>query len=302
MSNWVRFGILIAVVASSQTGCKTGWKMPGADMFSWSRKPSESTLTGAGPSIPSPSSIPQSPALKSTPNQISNLSPSQRQVSPYGTSGMSTAANAAPTGAGAAATANGYVTGPYQTNNQKLAGGTPPTPYAPSGFAPPTNPNNVGAAPSYAVAPAGQSAPTGYGNLPPTPNGVPNYGAPATSGAVATNLPPTSYGAPSYNPVGAAGVPAMTAGYNNAGLPPTNGNLSSMPIASGNAQANGLNSLPPQSASTAAYQPGSVKRQTGYDFSNQGQGAVNPGTNAYPSYQGNAYPRTANEYQGTVNR
>ena len=48
LPNWIRLGMVLAVIAGTQTGCKSGWKMPGSDMFSWTRKPSESTLAGTG--------------------------------------------------------------------------------------------------------------------------------------------------------------------------------------------------------------------------------------------------------------
>ena len=54
---WVRSGLLLAVLAGSQTGCKA-WKMPGADMFPWSKKPSQDKLLGSKP----PTNLPGSSA------------------------------------------------------------------------------------------------------------------------------------------------------------------------------------------------------------------------------------------------
>ena len=159
--NWVFTGLVLALLAG-QTGCKSGWKMPGSDMFSWGRKPSESTLVGNGPSISTPGSTtasatprsatppasapigtPVSPALRSTPNQVAStaLNPGAANPNasgrPNGTSfggygpnstPYGSTASAAP-GPGAAASANGYTTGAYATGQPRAPMGVNSAPY-----------------------------------------------------------------------------------------------------------------------------------------------------------------------------
>jgi len=97
---WVRSGLLLAVLAGSQTGCKA-WKMPGSDMFPWSKKPSQDKLLGTKPPTNLPSSNattlvqdsssssgatsggatssgPVSPAARNTPSPIPNQSMATR--------------------------------------------------------------------------------------------------------------------------------------------------------------------------------------------------------------------------------
>jgi hypothetical protein len=314
VSNWVRLGVFAAVVAGTQTGCKSGWKMPGADMFSFTRKPSESTLSG-GPTV-SMTPTTQSPALKSTPSPIQSTALGGTRPSPYGASPAG--ATAGVPGAGAAATANGYTTGNYATNPTRPTPGANPygAPVGPTsqpGFGTASSMANAGApaygAPAYgAPAYGAPSAAPGYGpGLPPPshPAGahsaMPMAGSipPAGGGYVAqATVPPTSYGVPGYVPAGNS-VNATPAGYSsNVNLPPSMPPTSSMPIAYGGTQP--PNTAPAgsqQFAAPSSYRPGSINRSTSYDFSNQGPGASGPMSPMPPSI-----PRTANELPGSVQR
>ena len=275
LGNWTRLAVVVVAMAGTQAGCKSGWKMPGSDMFPWSKKPTESTLAGSSPGLSMPSSTstsPVGPSYKNTPSTLAgNGSSPNKPVSPYGagatgpsfnmpsnnpmasnsTPGMSGLPNAA----GVSAGANGYTTGSYNMGGN-LAGnaGRP-------GFPPPT----------------------GYGTTPPSaPSG--GYGSIPTQTAVANNLPapyggaqpagfPQQANSSAYSPVG--NVPAMNASYNaggNLNAPPQ----SSMPNALGNSYPpSAAPSAPSQTYTGAApYRPGSVGRQTSYDFSNQGAGGA----------------------------
>lgn len=325
LPNWIRTGMVLAVIAGTQTGCKSGWKMPGSDMFSWTRKPSESTLAGTGPSIAMPSNgAPTSPSTKSTPSPINstalnNTKPSspygQGVTSPYGQpSAQNTLANVP--GAGTAATQNGYSTGNYATTPQRpMAGaaqgygapGTPApgynqlaqNPYGPAMQGAPQNasvPPMVGApsagGPAAYGAPQGYPAPThsvaGPNSLPPA-GGV-AYGMtppPAAPGVVPNGIPNTNPYVPN---AGTNSVPTNTVSYGAGSLPPSLPPASSMPNAYGGGAAPNV----PTYTGPASYRPGSTARSTSYDFSNQAPGGGAP--------SGAAYPRSATELPSNVNR
>ena len=131
---------LLIVLSLSAAGCKSGWKMPGASMFSWSRQPSAETLAGTSttPSIETPASkynptaIASAAAGNSKPGAASLTS--SPTTTPSSTASYSTA-SALPTGSpptkptygGAAASANGYQTGPYGMSSMAATAGSPPT-------------------------------------------------------------------------------------------------------------------------------------------------------------------------------
>ncbi len=241
--------------------------MPGTDMFPWSKKPSESTLAGSSPSLSMPSNNPTStvgPAFKNSPSPlVSNAANPSRTPSPYGAA--STAAPAinmppnnpmANNGSGVSAGANGYATGPYNMagNTNRSGGFTPPTGYG----APPQSPNGYGTA----------TNPNALAGLPPAYGGAP------------AGLPPAPNNSATYAPMGNGSIPALPAAYNSTAV--NNIPQSSMP----NALPSSFqpSSLPSNSTSgqavaaqtysgAAPYRPGSVGRQTSYDFSNQGAGA-----------------------------
>ena len=277
LGNWTRMAVVVVAVFSTQSGCKSGWKMPGTDMFPWSKKPSESTLAGSSPSLSMPSNNPTSPigpAYKNSPNPLaSNAANPSRPTSPYGPSfNMPPNNPLASNGAGVSAGANGYSTGSYNMagNANRPGGFTPPT-----GYGPPLQ------------------SPNGYGNPPPQ-NAL--AGLPPAYGGMPTGLPPSQNSSAAYAPMGNAGIPAMPAGYNAAAVNMPQGNFpqSSMP----NALPSSFQSAGPNNTSgpvvatqnyngAAPYRPGSVGRQTSYDFSNQGAGA-----SALPP---SSVPNTANQ-------
>ena len=276
LAKWTRLAVIVVTVAGTQSGCKSGWKMPGSDMFPWSKKPSESTLAGSSPSLSMPnsstSSSPVGPAFKNSPSALaSNAANPSRPSSPYGpnSSGPSfnmppnnamakqTMNGPSPTGqmgnsmAGVSAGANGYQTGPYgMAGNQNRAGGMSPqtgygaSPQAPNGFA--SNP------PQNAMAGLPSSMPPTYGGMPPGMPSSPsvssyptmNNGMLAGYNANAVNAMPSPSSMPN----------ALPPAYQPSGLPPSpNAGPSTAQIYTG----------------ATPYRPGSVGRQTGYDFSNQ---------------------------------
>ena len=267
LGNWTRMAVVVVAVFGTQSGCKSGWKMPGTDMFPWSKKPSESTLAGSSPSLSMPSNNPSSPvgpAYKNSPNPLaSNAANPSRPSSPYGSSAgpsfnMPPNNPLASNGAGVSASANGYSTGPYNMagNANRTGGFTPPTGYG----APPPSAN-------------------GYGS--PMPQNA-LAGLPPAYGGMSTGLPPSPNSSAAYAPMGNAGIPAMPAGYNAAAvnMPQNTFPQSSMPNAlpssfqsSGPNNTNGPAMATQSYNGAAPYRPGSVGRQTSYDFSNQGAGA-----------------------------
>jgi len=327
LPSWIRTGIVLAVIAGTQSGCKSGWKMPGADMFSWTRKPSETTLSGTGPSVAMPSSttasnstgsgVPTSPATRSSPSTINSTAANpptatrpfgqpagpygQAGAGPYGQMNPNTAmANQALPAAGTAATANGYTTGNYATNQAPATQLASANPYgAPAAYpqsAPYGNPPAAMARTTMPPSPAATAGfPPGGGpsgataSIPTTPYG---FAPPAGPSFAQGALPPNA----GYVPLGSAPVAAVPAGFGGGSLPPSLPPQTSMPVAYGGGVPAGMPSVvAPNQASTATYRPGSVARQTSYDFSNPGPGVV-------PPAQGVAYPRTAGEVPPNVNR
>jgi len=287
LANWTRLAVVVVAVFGTQTGCKSGWKMPGTDMFPWSKKPSESTLAGSSPSLSMPSNNPTStagPAYKNSPSPLaSNATNPRRPTSPYGAVNSTvpafnmppntpTASSYPPNspmsnnGSGVSAGANGYSTGAYNMagNTNRTGGFTPPTGYGP----PPQSPTGYGPPPQSPIGYGSTSNPNALAGLPPGVGGIPS------------GLPQASNNLPIYAPMGNANIPALPAAYNAAAV-------NSMPASSmPNALPNSVqpSSLPPTSAygpavaaqtytGAAPYRPGSVARQTSYDFSNQGAGA-----------------------------
>ena len=300
LANWTRLAVVVVAMAGTQTGCKSGWKMPGSDMFPWSKKPTESSLANSSPGLSMPSNSPTSqmgPAYKNSPSPlVSNAANPNRPTSPYGatnTTGPSfnmppnnPLANSqmANNGAGVSASSNGYATGPYNmAATQNKTGFTPSSGYgAPTGYG----------------ASTGYGAPAGYGAPPPSsPQSPTGYGGPSPSSALAgmqSQLPPAYGGTPagipqstnnsSYTPMGSGGIPAMPAGYGGGANIAMQGQ-SSMPNALPSSYS--PSSLPPGPTSgpavatqtysgAAPYRPGSVGRQTGYDFSTPGAGSGLP--------------------------
>ncbi len=60
---------LCAVAAVMSTGCKSGPRMPGMNMFAWGSKPSPETLAGTGPSA----TYPVPPSVGATPSTIDSV-------------------------------------------------------------------------------------------------------------------------------------------------------------------------------------------------------------------------------------
>lgn len=302
LANWTRLAVVVAVIAGTQSGCKSGWKMPGADLFSWSKKPSESTLAGSSPnlSMPSSGSSPVSPASKSTPSALASTG----AKSPYGTGSTGPSFSMPNTnapvlgGAGTAAAQNGYTNGQYGMVSANARPG--------------------GAMPSYPGSPNSGYGGAGYPQASSAvASSMPNAGAkpgypPSNALAGATSLPPA------YGPQGTPSMPtsmpqaytspntvsAMPAGY-TAGpsmgqpMPPA---PSSMP----NAVPGGYQPTMPSVATqpyngTTPYKPGSVGRSTGYDFSAPGSG-VNSGATQTGYGLPPAVPATANGYNGQTYR
>jgi hypothetical protein len=278
LAHWTRLAVVVVAVAGTQAGCssgwnKSGWKMPGSDMFSWSRKPSESTLAGSSPSLAMPSGqagSPTSPASRNTPSPVSSTAANAGRPNPYGATSASTAnatgpsfatppgsmagnspSNAMTGGAGSAAMANGYTNGQYGmvSNAGKQGGFTPPTGYsAPTGYTAPTGYS----APAGYGATAGLSAPAanGAGTSPAfanTPMGMP----PANMGAPGMPVPTNQFqgGMPNANALAnnvpalppAYGGPSVSSGINSAGTPAytgiANNGVPAMPV--------GLNAMAP---------------------------------------------------------
>ncbi|MEQ1824778.1 MAG: hypothetical protein ABL921_02495 [Pirellula sp.] len=306
LANWTRLAVVVAVVAGTQTGCKSGWKMPGSDLFSWSKKPSESTLAGSSPSLamPSSSTSPTSPASKNMAMAINT--PGQKSTSPYGganpygapnpygsanpysstnSSGpgfsMPTGGSVAMGGAGSAAAQNGYSNGPYGM----VSNASRPTGYtAPSGYGAPATAlaNNVPGLKPPPTGYSGTNALAGTSTMPSMPSGYPQL--------------PTNNSVPAI-PAGYSGGPTMAQS-----LPPAQ---SSMPNAAPSGYQPTMPSVATQTYNgVTPYRPGSVGRTTGYDFSNQGAGTMANGTAPTSTSTGTstgyglppAVPNTANGY------
>jgi S-DNA-T family DNA segregation ATPase FtsK/SpoIIIE len=224
---WLRHATLGLMVASlASTGCSTGgWKMPSSKMFSWGKKPSESTL--AGSSSPAPT-YPTSPATTQTPNALAsaatkNAVPSMQGMPmgpttsmPMGQSATATPPTSvpgyAPPNPGAAAMANGYATGPYNTFGQAGAAAALANngvPARPMGTAPgmtPGMPMNPG---MPMMAGAGTQPPVGFAaTMPANTSSTP--GLPSSQ----------SYGAASPAAYGGRPGTVASAAMPSAGTPP----------------------------------------------------------------------------------
>ncbi|MFM7975277.1 MAG: hypothetical protein ACKO8U_09415, partial [Pirellula sp.] len=190
--NWVRSGLLLAMLAGTQTGCQT-WKSPSFNMFPWSKKPSADKIVGTKPptNLPTSSSStsgPVSPALRNTPSPVPG-SPTPN------TNLASNPAGAIPS-PGTAAANNGFTPGTYNVA-QPRTNPASPNPYAtaPNGANPnAVSPNAVspyGANP-YAATPA-PSQPSGTvpsglvssASIPGTIPGANPYGSTLPPGASA---------------------------------------------------------------------------------------------------------------------
>ncbi|GIX01063.1 MAG: hypothetical protein KatS3mg111_4395 [Pirellulaceae bacterium] len=225
MKQRIQLARTVAVVSValtiSCTGCRSsGWKMPGAGLFSWNREPDAATL--AGKSADSELALPEGPASKYTPNAIASTaagSPTadavaqatQEAASAYGYQPSGGPASATPPAMGTAAAANGYQTGPY-----KMASGPtgPNVNYGPNGAA--TMPSSVASAPpSYASSPM----------------------------ATSTNTSPT---APLPSPYGGTYPPtATTPGANGTAPAPANNSTADIPLPSSVTQALAPNTATP---------------------------------------------------------
>ena len=298
---------LLAVACVSSTGCKTGWQMPGKDLFSWSKKPSESTLAGKGPSMTYPQN---GPAANHTPNQIAGSpSPTTRPYVP-GSSSPSTAM------ATNAASANGYPTGPYTTNANTSATTSGTTASYPSGASagypsgvagyPGSSPagsniysgassNTVASTPTY----NGPSSPYGYraSTSPYVPAGTSGaatgYAANAAAATTGLNAQVNNQVqgvantfAPPSTTVAGAGMPA-----NGSYVPTGVGTIPNFASPNLSAASTGQTTLPstlsgsaigsqglttasasvPNGQPAGSYRPGSTGRSTGYDFTNPQQ-------------------------------
>jgi len=233
-------------------------------------------------------------------------------TSPYGST-----ASASPV-PGAAASANGYTTGAYATSQPRTSMGVNSAPYGqlasnqPIGIqqqpSPLPNANQSFNLPSSPV--AGPS-PQVYGDM-TVPRG-PSSIASAPGGAVPPTAVPSGYsmpqpgftmpqpaaaafnGLPVARSASAQGLPAMpvSSGTNlPPGIPPD----SQMPVAYGGSAPSSMPVMSnPASSGTAPYLPGSVGRNTPYNFSNQGPGAV-------PAAPTPSFPRTATDPYANPNR
>lgn len=233
--------LMVSMIAVGQTGCQSGWKMPSASIFPWSKKPSESTLAGSNPSLTAPTAktgsfasgtgTPSSPASNNTPALLSSAN--TRTASPYGgvmgrnqstipTASDFTTPQANPT-AGLAANSNGYQTGPYSMGGVKT-GLTAPSPYGannnvaaaqpPAGFAPATGFNTAGNVPQGRPANPGLAT-----SAPPQQPQFSNPGLPGAQGFVASNGLPVQ----SQPGMGTPNNFAGNAAFGNPGLPPAPG-------------------------------------------------------------------------------
>jgi hypothetical protein len=176
--NWVRSGLLLALLAGSQTGCQT-WKSPSFNMFPWSKKPSADKIVGTKP----PTNLPSSPSSSSVSSLAQDTSKSGGPVSP------STRNTPSPV-PGAAAANNGFTPGTYTVAQ---------------------NPSAPGGANSYAANPYGSNP---YAAM---PNGsVPNAAIPNGSvpnvGMMPNGSMPMGSGPNAANPYGMVQAPSGQAG------------------------------------------------------------------------------------------
>lgn len=263
--SWVRFGLLLAVLAGTQTGCQS-WKTPSFNMFPWSKKPSPDTIAGTKPptNLPgapassgtsslaqdtSKQSGPTSPATRNTPSPIpgapATASPTNLAM---GNSAMPNGSASATPSPGAAAANNGFTPGNYNVPQTRTPTGTLPpnasnqvanNPYGPNPYA-----SNAYAASPNGSVPAGVSPAGGIpqGSMPT--NGLPNYGTPAGLNPAAT--PRTASAANPYGSTAPAsamynaapgqaniGYPAGMPSGNVGAMPPMQGNIPNLPAAYG---------------------------------------------------------------------
>lgn len=235
--------VFAALISASQTGCQSGWKMPSASIFPWSKKPSESMLAGSNPSLSAPSSktgtfastgaSPVSPASNGTPALLSSTNPTNSRPSPYGgalggnnskipTASDFTVPQTNPA-TGLAANANGYQTGPYSMAAARGTGHTAPSPYGganslaasqpPAGFAPATGFNPTTNAPTTGM--MAQNGTSASGSLPSIqPNGLP-----PASGLPQASAQPSQQQPAMFAASGLPGLPSPQPAPQFAGLP-----------------------------------------------------------------------------------
>lgn len=189
----------LGLILSSGVGCKTSWQMPGKDLFSFGKKPSEETLAGKGPTT----TYPASPASKYSPQQVASAPNGANQQAMYNATAPAgstapagyNAASANPVGSAAAANgyAAGYPTGPYGTQasmgrSPSLPGSTVAAPGMPGAGTPQAvGPGGLSAMPGASAAPTMPNFPQGYSTGGYSPVGY----APA-SGPAPTNPAPTN--------------------------------------------------------------------------------------------------------------
>ena len=188
------------VLAISSTGCQTGWKMPGASLFSWNKKPDPETLAGKGPSV-----YPTSPATKYTPSTVASAT---------NPSGTPTANSGAPTVGSMPANSSGVSANQYAAtmgNRGAFSPGSTPSATAPATAAPVTpnspyggvaataNGYRAAGVPAVSGAPNGGSLATaGYATGPYATSATPNTGTNAPG--VAPSAVPGSYPGQAVNP------------------------------------------------------------------------------------------------------
>jgi len=293
VTKWTRLAVLAMVSgAFLMTGCSSssGWKMPGSKMFSWSKKPSETTLAGSGPSA---IKYPDSPASKQNPQAIASAaagtSSNRTALAATGTgarsaqptytppNGMANVAFAPPA---AAAAANGYSVGPYNTYSQPGgAANSLASSGAPNGFAgavpaagmSPGNPYNTasksgfpstqvyaGSPPGGLAANRGAQTPAGF-QAPSTstfagapPAGMPSQGMSGMPGQGMSGAGlPASFAAASSNPNPAFAVAPLQTGTPGFAMP------QAMPTSGGYAPVGTSGIAPPPQGSFAASSNGS---------------------------------------------
>lgn len=242
ISRWSRYAVVGVVVSSmATTGCGTsGWKMPTPKMFSWSKKPSETTLAGSGPSS---LTYPTSPAQKQQPHAIasaaagnsnsSTASANTQRFVPANSTASYTPPGTAPSsytppslggpssGPNGAASANGFVTGPYNTNSQAGAASS----LANNGIAPRTGPGFSNASYPTNLQSPNSFAPTGQMASTSIPNARPGAAGPNGYAVQPVSTAPAGFGAPPQTPTN-FGTPTQPAGFaqNNPYAPPANAN------------------------------------------------------------------------------
>ncbi|MEY4566950.1 MAG: hypothetical protein RLY14_1920 [Planctomycetota bacterium] len=234
------------VLAISSTGCQTGWKMPGASLFSWNKKPDPETLAGKGPSV-----YPTSPATKYTPSTVASAT---------NASGSTAANSNAPTVGSMPTNSSGVSANQYAAtmgNRGALPSGSAPSATAP-GSAAPITPNSpyggvAATANGYRVAgvPAVNGASngnavtnaTGYATGPYATSATPTSGT-ISSGAIPGNYPGQVTN-PSPNPYGASNTYAgVTSGMGSTAPASSNTAIPGAPSYAANPNASAIPGLP----------------------------------------------------------